>query len=546
MQTPRSRPVLVAIGLCAIGCFTSDDGLDPLASDKYSFYFPTAIVASPGLTSLYVVSSDFDLQFNGGTVKALDLVELRKTLETLRDALNASAGAKSACSSVQLVHGDRTESLAAAEDKDRIIAPGPCKPLDRDFVNSLAINAVSIGAFASGAVLAQNPVPPGAGSTGARLFMTVRGDPSVTYIDVPDDRSAPTVSICEVDPTCFSCNRDGNKRCNDDHKIGRDPAENLRHITMPVEPVGIAASDDGVAMVVANQTTNQASLIVQPRPASAGIVPHPRLEFFISDLPPGPTDVAAVPIPKFVSASPDLDYQPGFLMTFRGSAEVDLLRFNDDHQSNPPRPFIARAFAEGITVNSSGVDSRGLAVDPSERQACEAACSSDDLDCLAGCLGIPLRLFVANRAPTTLLVGEVRTEITGEAGSKPTGALDTVTIFDSVPVAFGASKIGIGHIIDANNVPRLRVFAVTFDSRLIFSYDPESRRVETVIHTGRGPHAIAFDTAADGSGKFHSLLYVAHFTDSYVGVVDLDQRNASTYGQMFASVGTPVAPAEAK
>jgi hypothetical protein len=65
--------------------------------------------------------------------------------------------------------------------------------------------------------------------------------------------------------------------------------------------------------------------------------------------------------------------------------------------------------------------------------------------------------------------------------------------------------------------------------------------VESIIHTGRGPHAIAFDTADD-----HSHLYVAHFTDSYVGVVDLDQRHAATFGQMFATLGVPTPPTEAK
>jgi hypothetical protein len=35
---------------------------------------------------------------------------------------------------------------------------------------------------------------------------------------------------------------------------------------------------------------------------------------------------------------------------------------------------------------------------------------------------------------------------------------------------------------------------------------------------------------------------VAHFTDSYLGVVDLDQRNGNTYGTIIASIGTPRPP----
>jgi hypothetical protein len=70
--------------------------------------------------------------------------------------------------------------------------------------------------------------------------------------------------------------------------------------------------------------------------------------------------------------------------------------------------------------------------------------------------------------------------------------------------------------------------------------------VDLIIKTGRGPHAIAFDTGDDGSGNLHSYLYVGHFTDSYLGVVDLDMRHPETFGIMFASIGTPTEPRESK
>ena len=71
----------------------------------------------------------------------------------------------------------------------------------------------------------------------------------------------------------------------------------------------------------------------------------------------------------------------------------------------------------------------------------------------------------------------------------------------------------------------------------------------SVIRTGRGPHALAVDTQPDttaGAKDGHALLYVGHFTDSYMGVVDLDMRHPNTFGTMFASVGTPLAPRESK
>jgi hypothetical protein len=84
-----------------------------------------------------------------------------------------------------------------------------------------------------------------------------------------------------------------------------------------------------------------------------------------------------------------------------------------------------------------------------------------------------------------------------------------------------------------------RVFVVCFDSRRIFVYDPKRSRFETEIFTGRGPHAVAVDTA-------RSLLYVGHFTDSFIGVFSLDLSSPATYGTMLGTLGTPKAPRSSK
>ena len=85
-----------------------------------------------------------------------------------------------------------------------------------------------------------------------------------------------------------------------------------------------------------------------------------------------------------------------------------------------------------------------------------------------------------------------------------------------------------------------------------------ARRVDAVIKTGRGPHALAFDTDrvrdeagnpvldAQGNPVWYSTMYVAHFTDSYVGVVDLDMRNQATFGAMYMTLGKPVPPKESQ
>jgi hypothetical protein len=290
----------------------------------------------------------------------------------------------------------------------------------------------------------------------------------------------------------------------------------------------------------------------------------PALEYVLAELPTGPDEVATVPQPAYVKALaaqqaaapdkvlPSFAYLPGFIVTYRGSAEVDLVRYTSDSLSTPPRPFLTRVGAWPIFANQDGKDSRGLAIDASDRQTCEAACpggGSVPNKCLLKCAStFPLRMFIANRAPASLLVAKIDTELVtsnDEGGTRTTGASDSVTIYDSIPLDTGPSHVAIGKVIDMDGNLATRVFAVCFDTRFIFMYDPAADRVQGPFSTGRGPQAIAFDTGEDENHNLHSFLFVAHFTDSYLGVIDLDMRNP-TFGTMFATIGEPLPPRESR
>ena len=97
----------------------------------------------------------------------------------------------------------------------------------------------------------------------------------------------------------------------------------------------------------------------------------------------------------------------------------------------------------------------------------------------------------------------------------------------------------LGQIINADGEPETRVFVVCFDSRLVFIVDPATDKIEGEIFTGRGPHPMVTDVE-------HGLGYIGHFTDSYLGVVSLDQRFPHTYGTIIATVGAPVPPRATK
>lgn len=552
---------LISLGSLA-GCFSVAEGVPP-PLDR--FYYPTSLVVSPGQNTLYVVNSDFDLQYSGGTVQALDLAALRTTSQKLRTALNEGA-AKDTPDAVSLACQAQSPALKANDNV--ALYPGPCSPVDAvPFVK----DAVVIGAFASDAKLIVRPEPckivdpmtMERQGPQARLFISVRGDPSVTYFDVPDDRPI----FCDSSPTplvdstpLLACGAESNNgRCATSHLVGKDPSTSQRDLTLEVDPYGLDIDERGESVVVAHQTQAGASLIVNDWD---GI---PALQFFASNLSVGPTDIGAAPIPLLIQENHSLfaqggtkgdvgriDYTPAFVVSYRAASEFGLLRFENDLGSSPPRPFLSRGATTGIATTASSFDSRGVKVDGSQRRACELACGDVDRKaCLRACVEKnPLGVYLANRAPAALVIGRVDTKFTEATDANGdvvvTGAYEIPSFYDSVPLAFGTSHVELGHVVDKNGQLSPRIFAVTFDSRFVFSYDPEARRIDAIIRTGRGPHAITFDSGMEdiGNGQIrpYSTMYVSHFTDSYVGVVDLDMNNVTTFGSIYMTLGTPVPP----
>ncbi|WP_437290904.1 hypothetical protein [Sorangium sp. So ce406] len=569
LRTPRILGAGLAAsivgGLGGAGCFVDSEGLPPPVE---GLYFPSGIAASPGGRVLYVANSDFDLQFNGGTVQALDLQRLRRRALGLQASLNppeagAGASVSAACEAAGL-------ELNAAP----LLYPGPCGPLDistLDGDEEIVRRSAVIGAFASNLVLVHRPLDEPAATEGplARLFVPVRGDPSVTFFDVADDRTdAPAAQRCEGD-ACFQLDCGATAtggRCGRDHRIGEDPGQERIRRKLPLEPFGIAAGPDGRSIVVSHQVENIASVIVNPWENVETIGTRPQLAGVLTDLASGPTELAAVPPPRLVgrlrAQAKAIDYQPTFALTYVAAPQLDLLRYQET--ADPAPALLFQSTATRISALASGSDSRGIAVDASERQACEAGCGDDDLECLARCAAIPIQVFVAHRYPNSLLIGELTTTLVEREPTESEGrwaaAYETLAIRDAAPLAAYPSRVEVGHVIGADGARHRRVFALAFDSGLAFSYDPEARRIDGVIRTGRGPQALAFDTghacgdekercdcsSGDDACEPYSLMYIAHFTDSYLGVVDLDMRKANTFGSMILTVGKPVPPRESQ
>lgn len=514
-----------SLPLAASSCVFGIDGRPP---EPNQFYFPTGLALSAGRTTLYVANSDFDLRYAGGTLQAFDARALRDAVRPLVAALDANGGAAAACSAVGL-----------ARNTDPYLSPGPCSSFG---IAPFLRNYVFIGAFASSLVLVHSPE-----GRGARLFSPVRGDPSLTYLDVEDDRLAPVTPSFALD-----CSVGADGFCSDAHRVGRSSARSLRGLQLPSDPLGTASSSDGIALVSAHQTQASTSVVVNPWGAT------PYLSYFTNKLAAGPTELTSIPRPAVVASAKlaatasgyAVNYRDAFVLAYRGAAQLDLVEYHPDSGSIPPRPFLVMAQQFPLTVSASNVDSRGLAIVSSEREACEARCldAATALECQADCAEtVPLRIYVANRNPASLLVGRVHTALvrentTDDGPRRITAVFHSVEMHGALPLDYGPAHVRVGQVVDVDGSLVDRVFALSFDSRAIAIVDPVADAVEAIVRTGRGPQELAVDSGAD-NGETYSFAYVAHFTDSYLGILHLDRRHPATYGQIVASIGEPLPPA---
>jgi len=548
----RAAGLLLAFGS---GCYTTEGGTPPPHDIAY---FPVGLAVANAARHLVVVNSDFDLQYEAGTVAVLDLDAVRG-LTPDPCASDAECGEGRRCDTAPSDENGGVPSRVCVDLEgpyaglpcgpvperplaERLLFPGRCQNVDfaRPPVgDSLIVDTVEVGAFAADVLYRERPpsappeAPPG------RLFVPVRGDATLHWIDLDEDGRL----------HCGQGARGG--ACDERHRAGAE-RDNPRGLRLEPEPFAVAATPDGTGLLVTNQTTGVVSLFVN-RWSDEGA----RLEHAIAELPTNPMGVAALPPPALLALRAE-EYPPGFLVTFRNAAEVHLFRYFSEAVAAPEAAYVAQAAVRPLTVNASGVDSRGITVDDFERAHAEAACAARsgvprscaaDEACLAelsaeqrseleACLSaastIPLDVYIANRSPASLIVGRTRPEPGALA------ATETPVFSDTVPLTQGPSRVLTGSVIvgtaaDGSPLYERRVIVVCFDSRKIIVYDPATRQIDTEITTGRGPHALALDTE-------HGLLYVGHFTDSYIGVVSLDRRFPATYGTMLASFGTPSAP----
>ncbi len=591
LQAAFVLPGVAGVSVLSPACYSSGaGGTDPPTT---TFYFPVGLAVSAGGNVLYVANSDFDLQWNGGTIQSYDLFRLRHdtaeliganflTPPSLADSNNLKARLNN---DIRFLVKKGLEAWAPncqsspntfQANGSRLLLGEACSP-PVDSTAYIGASAV-IGAFATDIQLSLD---------GTRLFSPVRGNATLTWAEVLPDQATsvppkdtwatgswPKGGGNAPDPFDFYCGatEDDANRCDADHQTGPVPtAADTRDVTLPGEPFAMAQTEDGTAVAVTHQSSQQTSVLTTglpaclddgSAPAPACVPPSkdltslpPSMQFVLTGVPVGGDGIVAVPhdLDSSIPRCELVGYQtpcvrPAFLETTHSAAELDLLRYYDDFGSTLLRPFLVREAAYALTVNAGGTDSRGIVIDDTPRRACKALPGAN----VTQCAQLPARVFFASRTPPALVLAEI-----GEYNDDGSYNPDQLKFNGTVPVQAGASKVYLAPIVDGSGHYALRVFIVCFDSNEIFVYDPDAGRIENVINTGPGPFAMAFDpfslddvaqrklvpgdsrqqdadlegetgidisSSANGpaSLKRYRFAYVASFTNSYLQVIDLD------------------------
>jgi hypothetical protein len=539
-------------------CYNAGGGMAPPPA---SFYFPTGLAVSAGGNVLYAVNSDFDLQWNGGTLQSYDLFLIRQHAAQLVQAIASSTSPPPSIPLLEPWQGGLCPGHPPPPTNDQSgigvpLGEACAPPVDSTFYER---DSAVLGAFATDLQLAP---PPGTGQPATRLFAPIRGNGTITWADVAPDTGTPPVEGQPFPPFSLQCGTRVDGRCDGEHQTGDDPNAigDTRHTTLSGDPFGMAQSEDGTALVVTSLTAQQTSVLTTGLGATP--VVDPAMQFVLGGMPSGGNGIAAVPHDPgagYTRCEDDADappcVRPAFLQTNTGAGEIDLIRYYDDDGSTLHRPFIQKEAVYPLTLQSGGTDFRGIAIDPTPRIACEASAATPAQK--TACAQKAARVFIASRTPPALVLGEIGQPVHG-GGYDP----DALAITGLVPMPNGPSRVYLAPIVDQAGRYELRVFVVCFDSNLVWVFDPEAGAFENAIPTGTGPYAMAFDPfdltqvathatvpidprqPADLALKRYRFAYVASFTHSYVQVLDLDDSMPSqqTFESVVYTLGKPTPP----
>jgi hypothetical protein len=521
----RAR-LLSLVFVLAGGCHwaLNDPGTNP---PKDELYFPAGIAIDPSTQFAYVSNANADLKYGGGTVQMFDVLRFECALAAYRSEKFRERASHGLDGPTGKELG-RCAAFNAAEDASTAY----CQPDPRDgsvidcneapFV--LGGSTVKVGNFAGVVRLLKRE------KGGHRVFVGVRGDPSITFIDatLPGNRAAPPEGLLNCfnemgervgsPPGCdatthlvqeFACTGFPSCANRDDHNM---------LTPLPSEPFGMSFDDPArpSQLLVAHLASGQVSLIdLLDNQDDRGADIKPKLE--ATSVPMFPVASSGLRgafalAPRPLDHPMDTSERKLWYLTSNLNAIIATFRIADAKQIIPTQQFtIQSTFLNGNDVREIVFDTK--------RQ----------------------RAFLTDGIPPSVVM--LDTGLVESAGGKvPANVVTGV-----VDVCQTPSHMGLRHITYPDGSVRTRLVVVCFLSSQVMLVDPDRPGVDDTIFSGLGgPNDLAFtfddepDPVPNGATDPQPLrhAWVTNFTESTISVVDLDP-NSATQNQVIARLGFP-------
>lgn len=476
--------LLLLIAAMSAGCQGDASGVPP-PEDR--LFFPSALLAERSSRWLLVANSNTDLRYNDGTLIALDVVA------AAADRAPDISAAWPVCPPFRMAPNAR-----------------PAVPCCRDTLDTNIINCdernyldpattVRLGSF--GAAMVSQTYTSASGESVERVYVAVRSDPSVTFVDVRT--SAQGLSLqCSgqagVAPDAASAS---NPECERAWQVRDVPDVNTPdgRLDLPEEPYTFAL-DRRLGVLYVGHLGAGLSLLDVCAPGLA----LPRLARVDRQVFPGALRQGITALSLVGPGDPEA---PVLAVARNGYNVAGLQLLGADPSDCAARPDPTPRALDVATTNvweasgfyPSGTDLRGI-VWQAEKQ----------------------RAFVLHRNlqrnPAVVSVVDLTPDAAGVPRFRPRNAIEVC----GGPIELVAHDAGRG----------LRLFVPCFEAGQIYVIDPEREMVESAIDAGRGPVALTFAPADP------QHAYVAGFAEGTVSVIDLVPGSPTEY-RIVQRIGFP-------
>jgi hypothetical protein len=553
------RTYLLLLAVAASGCHWDlhDPGTDP---EPAQLYFPTGIVVDPSHRFAYVSNGNADLRYGGGTVQMVDLLRAECAINKLRKNAMPPLPAGPTPAGCDGMGDDWTHD---ADYPWCQVDPTDPTIVDCDETPFILSNqTVKVGNFAGDIAMfvdranpmSKDPTEPQK-DFHRELFVSVRGDPSVTYIDVnlpPVLGPTSQIPVAEgpfggrpVIPRAMGCfdndlnlaTRSGVDAvknietkppgCDSNYLVQRDRCANYPFC---------AAGDDGQGD--AQLPTEPFGMRVDEQLASDGYTPIYR-RLLVSSLATGQVSILDISgFPKLNGSStpfflPSSTGQHGaFALAPRTPGDPASTWYLSSNLSSSLETF--RVAAADLIVPQTTISLQSSFILGTDLRAIEFDPTGD-------------RAFITGNAPPVVITLDTHLQ-TSPGGDMPANIVSSIIDICQTPSHMKVRRLLAAGAPGESTLIKTAILVVCFLSSQIMVVDPDGVGVTNTIFSGfGGPNQIDlnygnYDDVPEPATPWDVTLpprgYVTNYLESTIAVVDLDP-GSPTYNHVIGRIGNP-------